>query len=240
MWTAAAGTRVHARVGGAGSPIVLVHGLGVSSRYMVPLAVHLARIRRVYALDLPGFGLTPGPPGALDIPALAEALAAWMTAAGLHRAVLLGNSMGCQIAVDAAARHPELATHLVLVGPTTDPGARTVLGQLARTARNSVHERPSLSLVAARDYADCGLRRAAATFRHALRDPVERKLPLVHAPTLVVRGTVDPIVSQRWAQTVAATVPHGRLALVPGPHTLNYTQPLALARVVHAYLEETR
>ncbi|HYO82090.1 MAG TPA: alpha/beta fold hydrolase [Bryobacteraceae bacterium] len=63
-WAVVDGYRIFARVSermqSAGvPPVVLVHGLGVSSRYMVPLACSLARHFPVYSPDLPGFGEAP-------------------------------------------------------------------------------------------------------------------------------------------------------------------------------------
>jgi pimeloyl-ACP methyl ester carboxylesterase len=58
-WTNTASGVMHARVGGdPGSrpPVVLIHGLVISSRYMVPTAAELAPLVRVYAVDLPGYG----------------------------------------------------------------------------------------------------------------------------------------------------------------------------------------
>jgi len=78
-------------------PVVLVHGLGLSGRYMLPTAEHFAPHFPVYVPDLPGFGASAKPAHALDVPALAEAPAAWIRAAGLGRVALLGNSRGCQI-----------------------------------------------------------------------------------------------------------------------------------------------
>jgi 2-hydroxy-6-oxonona-2,4-dienedioate hydrolase len=70
-----------------------------------------------------------------------------------------------------------------------------------------------------------------------LRDPVEEKLPLVEAPTLVVRGGRDLIVSQRWAEEFAALLPRGRLLVVPGAaHAVNYDDPEALADAVLRFL----
>jgi 2-hydroxy-6-oxonona-2,4-dienedioate hydrolase len=106
-------------------PIVLCHGFGVSSRYMVPLAEALARDFRVYAPNLPGFGRSNRPADVLDIGGLAEALAAWMAALGLGPAALIGNSLGCQVIVEVALRHRERVACLVLQGPTPDrPRAR--------------------------------------------------------------------------------------------------------------------
>jgi pimeloyl-ACP methyl ester carboxylesterase len=84
---------------------------------------------------------------------------------------------------------------------------------------------------------DAGIRRAALTFARALRDPVESKLPLVRLPTLVTRGALEQVVSQRWAQEVAVLLPLGELAVVPGsPHDANYSAPDQLAEIVLPFL----
>ncbi len=84
------------------STVVLVHGLSVSSRYMVPTAVRLARDYHVYLPDLPGFGKSAKPSHILTVAELADALADWMQVMELPPAVLLGNSLGCQIIVNFA------------------------------------------------------------------------------------------------------------------------------------------
>ena len=109
MWVNVGGLRVHARAatGAANAdapPVVLVHGLVVSSRYMIPLAERLAERNHVYAPDLPGFGRSDHPERPLDIVGLADALAGWMHAAGIASAVLIGNSLGCKIIADMALR----------------------------------------------------------------------------------------------------------------------------------------
>jgi pimeloyl-ACP methyl ester carboxylesterase len=49
----------------------------------------------------------------------------WLEAADLPSVAVLGNSFGCQVAVELAVRHPDRVAGLVLVGPTMDPSART-------------------------------------------------------------------------------------------------------------------
>ena len=119
-----------------GSPLVLVHGLGLSGRYMLPVAEALARHHPVYLPDLPGFGDSAKPDRALDVPGLAEALAGWIRAAGLEPVALLGNSFGCQIIADLAARHPRLVERAVLQGPTTPPQDRPWLRQFVVWRQN--------------------------------------------------------------------------------------------------------
>jgi pimeloyl-ACP methyl ester carboxylesterase len=71
QWRIAGGLAVHARVADRVPPwfpaIVLVHGLGVSSRYMAALARELAPFYRVHAVDLPGFGRSEKPPRPLGV-----------------------------------------------------------------------------------------------------------------------------------------------------------------------------
>ena len=217
--------------------VVLVHGQVISSLYMVPSARRLAPYFPVLAPDLPGFGLSGKPRQVLSIPELADALAAWMEAVGLRSAALVANSLGCQVVVDLALRRPEMVEALVLSGPTMDPEARRPLAQVGRWLRDWSGERPSLGLAHLRDFALAGPRRALGTFRHALADRIEDKLPGVRAPTLVVRGEWDPIAPQGWAERAAGLLPRGRLLVIPGgPHCVNYSTPRAFARVVRTFL----
>lgn len=221
----------------AGPVLVLVHGLVISSLYMVPTARRLASLYPVLAPDLPGFGRSSKPAAALPIPQLAEALAAWLHTVGLESAVLVGNSLGCQIIADLATRHAGAIHAAVLAGPTMDRHARTAPRQIGRWLLDWTLERPSLAAAHARDYYQAGLRRAWATFRHALRDPIEQKLPALTAPTLVVRGGRDPIVPQAWAEEVTALLPNGTLRVLPrAPHVVNYTTPDRFARCVADFL----
>ena len=242
-WTRVGKLRMFARVGGPPSQdneivIVLVHGQIISSLYMVPTAERLASRFRVFAPDLPGFGLSDKPPAVLCVPELADALGAWMDAIGLRRAALVGNSLGCQIAVDLAARRPELIEALVLAGPSVDRHARTASAQIIRWLRDWPGERPSLALAHIRDFAHAGLRRSLGTFRCTLADRIEEKLPLIRTRTLVVRGTRDTIVPQAWAEEVARLLPRGELTLIPGgPHCVNYSTPRQFSEIVVSFLK---
>src|SRR6266496_2493094 len=104
--------------------IVMVHGVGVSHRYLMPTAELLSAFCRVWVPDLPGFGLSSKPEHVLTLVELSDALAEWMRAADIAPASLLGNSFGCQIIADFAVRYPTLIERAILQGPTVDPAAR--------------------------------------------------------------------------------------------------------------------
>lgn len=220
-------------------PVVLVHGLALSGRYMMPTAELLARHYQVHVPDFPGFGDSGKPDRILDVRRLADALAAWMEAAAIGRAMLLGNSFGCQIIADLAARHPERVARAVLQGPTTPPNERSWVQQFIRWQQNSPYNPPEMEKIASADYKKCGLLRAFVTFHYSLRDAIEHKLPLIQAPMLVVRGALDPICRQGWAEDVARRLPRGRLAIIPDvAHTLVFTAPQALSAVSRSFFDE--
>ena len=245
LWAIVDGRRMHARVSvreqANGSPsVVMVHGLGVSSHYMVPTAVRLAPYCSVYAPDLPGFGKSAHPPHVLDIPQMADALNAWMEAIGLSSAAFIGNSLGCQVIVDLAVRYPARVECAVLTGPTFDRKSRaSVLSLLLRVARDGHWEPKSLSPIIVYDYLSAGLIRIAITLRHGLRDDIEKKLPFVGVPTLVVRGEHDSVVPLGWARRVTRLLPSARLAVIKGAsHAVNFSSPSKLAQLVLSFLFE--
>lgn len=243
-WTHEDAGRMYTRVsidGGVDdqTSIWCVHGLSVSSRYMVPTARLLAPYRRVYAPDLPGFGRSAKPRIVLDVPALADALVRRMDAFGVNKAVMLGNSMGCQIIADVALRYPERVAAAVFVGPTIDTAARSMVGQALRLLRDMRHESLASLLTQASDYLRCGPRRTLLTLRYALADPFEAKLPAQSAPTLIVRGERDSIAPRNWCEKVTRLLPNGQFLEIPGaPHAANYDAPEVLACAVLMFIGE--
>ena len=240
VWTDTPIGRIHARVGGEaldGPPVVLVHGMVISSRYMVPTALELAPLCPVYAVDLPGYGDSVKPHAILGLAELADALAAWMDAMRFPAAHLVANSFGCQVLAEFALRHGHRVDRLVFQGPTVDPTARSVRQQLVRLIQNSSSEAPGLAWITIVDYGKAGIRRILATIRMAIEDRIEDKLPGIAAPTLVVRGGNDPLVPQPWAEEVARRLPRGELRVLPGlGHTINYTAPREFMATLRPFL----
>jgi pimeloyl-ACP methyl ester carboxylesterase len=240
VWTDTANGPIHTRAGGATldrPPVVLVHGMVISSRYMVPTALELAPLCPVYAVDLPGYGDSVKPHAILGLPELADALAAWMDAMRFPSAHLVANSFGCQVLAEFALRHVQRVDRLVFQGPTVDPTARSVRQQLVRLIQNSSSEAPGLAWITTVDYVKAGMRRIRATIRMAIEDRIEDKLPGIVAPTLVVRGGNDPLVPQPWAAEVVRRLPKGELRVLPGlGHTINYTAPREFVATLRPFL----
>jgi pimeloyl-ACP methyl ester carboxylesterase len=101
-----------------GSPIVLVHGLGGTHLNWVRVARELAERGRIYALDLPGFGLSTAGRRTTSVQANAAILNRFLRDVVGEPAVLVGNSMGGMVSLLAADAQPESVTGLVLVDPS--------------------------------------------------------------------------------------------------------------------------
>ena len=230
--------KLYAYRAGTGAPVLCVHGLGVTSRYFEPLVDVLAADRRALAPDLPGWGRSPRPARALDLQELAGALVEFLDAEGLERVPIVANSLGSQVAVELTIRHPERVAALVLVGPTVDPSRRSFLLEARSFFLDSIREPVSLWWIIASDYARMGPRRFARTAHYALRHVMEDRLPLVTAPTLVLRGTHDQFASQAWCERATELLPLGSLAVLDGGHAVHYSAPGRVAAIVRSFLEE--
>jgi len=220
-------------------PVVLLHGYGVSGTYMLPLARSLAPSFAVFVPDLPGFGRSEHPHTPLGIADLASALADLLDAAALECPAFVANSMGCQVLTELAVRQPARVGPIVLIGPTVDPRRRSARRQLLDGLRDAAREPGSLLARTACDDVRFGATALLATARSALADRIEERLPLITQPALVVRGERDGFVGQTWAQTAAALLPRGQLVVVPRqPHTVHYTRPDLVARMVETLVSE--
>lgn len=220
--------------------IVLVHGLGVSGRYMVPLAKALAARYQVFVPDMPGYGRSDKPDHVLEVPELAQFLDHWLDAVGLEHAVFFGNSFGCQVIAELAVRYPHRVERAILLGPTSDRTIRTVPQHVWRFLLDAPNERPSLAIVLLQDYLRAGPWRFARNLQMVLADHIEAKLPHMQMPTLVIRGSRDPLVSQHWSEEVVSLLPRGQLAVLPkAGHVPNYSDPSGLVSLIAPFLMDS-
>jgi pimeloyl-ACP methyl ester carboxylesterase len=217
-WTTVHGLRIHERVHAAPPdtlPVVLLHGLAVSHRYLMPTAHALAGRHPVHVPDLPGFGLSDKPRHAYDVREHTDLVAAWLAARGLERVCVGGHSFGAEVAAALARRLPETVVALVLGGPTADPVARSRRGLILRWSADLMVEDPRQAKILARDVRDAKPWRVFATLGHSVRNAIEDDLRHVRAPTLVLRGAWDTVVPARWRQQVE-TLCAGTSVTVPG------------------------
>jgi pimeloyl-ACP methyl ester carboxylesterase len=160
-------------------------------------------------------------------------------AAGLPGAtVLVGHSASCQVVARAAALAPDRVTGLVLVGPTTDPRARSWPRLAARWLRTAAHEHPAQVPFLARSYPHVGLVGMGRAMEAARRQDIRVDVGAVRCPVLVVRGRHDRICPERWSRDLVAVAPPGSRAvtLPRGAHMVPLTHGDVLATTLADWL----
>jgi pimeloyl-ACP methyl ester carboxylesterase len=121
--------------GGAGSPVVLLHGRGNAATTWFPVLPALARAHRIIAIDLPGFGASGTPPSpahhdpSSGIRFFADPIEAMLVREGLGEAAIVGHSLGGRVALELELRRKVAPKKLALVcamglGPHAGVGAR--------------------------------------------------------------------------------------------------------------------
>jgi pimeloyl-ACP methyl ester carboxylesterase len=214
---------------------VLVHGIGMSHRYLDRLHGELAATGAVHSVDLPGFGRSPKPRDGVTIEQYAAYLGELLPLLSARPVVLVGHSMGAQFVTETAVRHPALVAGLVLIGAVTDPNRGSALRQALDLGRDTLKEPLSGSLIVSADYLRCGPRWYLATLRPMLAYRTDLRLRAVRAPTLVIRGADDPVSRRDWGEHLAAQAPRGRLLELPGRHLVQFSAATATAAAIRAH-----
>lgn len=232
--------RVAEPLDGQGRPLVLLHGLGVSSAYFARLQPRLATGRTVFAIDLPGCGRSARDTPAHSVQELAAAVEAWLVARGPGQVELFGHSLGGQIAAELALVRPDLVASVILVAPTLGWRGRGALALCGNLLRDGVREPLSLYPRIIPAYLRCGPRRMARTDALAARHDLVATVRQLPQPLLVVRGARDCLFSAADLATLREAAPRLTAAVVPGAaHAVHWSHPGEVAATVDAFLAAT-
>lgn len=237
-FTHAGATLVAERRGSGRNVYLLIHGIGMGRTVFSGLTEGLIGTGRVIAVDLPGYGEAPEPPRILAIERMADLVGAYLRAHVDRPAIVVGHSMGAQVALEVAARHPGLVEALVLLGPSTDPSARSARAQLWRLVKDIAVEKPRVILRGAREYLRAGPR-LRGKYRAMLAHRPEEVLDRITVPTLVVRGDEDVVSPHEWCARVASGIRDARLVEIPGHgHETMIRDAAPAARAIVAFALE--
>jgi pimeloyl-ACP methyl ester carboxylesterase len=114
-WVQAKGGPVNVLDIGEGPAVVFLHGLAGCWQNWLENIAPLAADHRVIAIDLPGFGESPLPAGAISVSGYARLVVEVLDTLAVPRATIVGNSMGGFVACEMAIRFPLRVQRLVLV-----------------------------------------------------------------------------------------------------------------------------
>jgi pimeloyl-ACP methyl ester carboxylesterase len=231
------GVRIFYESFGEGPPVFLLHALSMNRYAWVHQVFALARSHRVVTLDLRGHGLSDKPAGGYSIREMALDARAVLDAAGIDRAVLVGNSAGSMIAIQVALDAPERADGLVLVScathlaPNIPPQVlqayearfEAAFDFMTRgaTSERTKRERPEVAAFLGDVYRARG-NFSREVFLSFIRDPggvfnwdVRARLADVRQPALVVAGQEDQAMPLDAMRALAEALPHATFKVVP-------------------------
>ena len=246
----ATGPRVHYADQGdpSGEAIVFVHGWPDSWFSFSRVLTLLPASYHAFAFDQRGFGDSERPACCYTIDDLAVDVVAFLDAAGIERASLVGHSLGSFIARRVAETNPERVARLVLIGSAVTAANEALLevqasirtledpvpAELAREFQSSTAYAPLPEAFFERIVAE-SLKLPARLWREALDGVIgfddAADLGRIPAPTLLLWGDLDAVFPREEQERLVAAIPNTRLLMYPETgHCPNWERP---ERVVH-------
>jgi pimeloyl-ACP methyl ester carboxylesterase len=246
-----------------GPPVVLIHGYTDNARDWVPMLPYLSNGFRLILVDIRGHGKSSKPEccyGRLDF---AYDIKLLLDGLGVKRADIVGHSLGSIIAQTFAEYWPAMTSHVVLISSTGGhpPGAKSApqfdFAAEIRKLKEPI-EPDSPFMIAwwdsptpvdadfirrqRKDAAGIPLRVWLAVLDQGLSSDndyadLQRTLPRLKAPTLLIWGAKDPIMEEPVRQTLRTALPQAKVRVFDGlGHNPFWEDPQGVAAVINAFL----
>ncbi len=236
------GFRIRYMEAGPSRGPALVHLHGAGGLRLSPGHDLLARRSRVIAFEMPGFGASAENTRSRSMSELAATMGRAIAALGLDAVNLWGTSFGGKVALFVAAQQPERVSALVLEAPAAirPEGVQPPAGTPEEIARR-LYAHPER--VPPAPPVDPEIRAKVARLTGRLRGPdrdpeIERLLPALAVPTLVLFGTMDRVIPPDMGHFYKAAMPNCHLVFVyDAGHAIATDRPEAFDEVVADFLE---
>lgn len=233
------------------TPLILLHGIADSWRIFEPLLAELPESVHVYALSQRGHGDSDRPATGYRTSDFVEDLRLFMDTLQIGEAFIIGASSGGFTARNFAANHPERTAGLILLGsPATLAGRPNPFTELidpidsgfVKSFSESILARPAAaealdSMVA--ENLKAPARVWLETSNGLFEETFPGELAKIQAPTLIVWGDRDPIITEEDQLAFAEAIKGSKLIMHPGSgHMLYWEEPALIAKDIVAFLDE--
>ncbi len=247
-------------VHGAGEPLVLIHGVGMSRAIWQPQVEHFARDHQVVVYDMLGHGDSAIPPEGVSLRDYAMQLVQLLDHLQIPAAHLAGHSMGALVALEFALAFPERTRSVAALNAVflRSPEQRVAVTERAASlgqASVAIPVEPTIErwfgnpvpaplqasalqvaqLLRAVD--PVGYARTYQLFASSDRVHADR-LGSLRMPALFMTGALDPNSSPAMSQEMARRAPHSTLDIVPqARHMMTVTHPGRINQGLRDFLE---
>jgi non-heme chloroperoxidase len=241
---------------GSGLPVIFLHGLADSRRSFEGLCHHLPTSLRAIAVSQRGHGASEQPAMGYGARDFAGDLAGFMDSLGIGQAVLVGHSLGAQVAQRFAIEHPYRTIGLVLIGgyPTLRGNAAvqdlwtSTVSTLADPVDPNFVASFQLSTLArpvSAEWLEMVVKESLQVPAHIwretcagiLHDDTTDELDQITAETLILWGERDGLCSRADQDALAAGIKRAHLKVYPGGgHGLHWEEPGRVAAEIMSFV----
>jgi len=239
---------------GVGTPLVLIHGVGMCAEAWAPQIAALSSDNRVIAIDMPGHGHSDPIAEGAKLPAYVAWATRVIEALGCAPVNLAGHSMGALIAAGVAIDHPDLVRRVALLNGVhrrTAEQRQAVLARAAEISRGDLNIDGPLSRWFATDYPEVrqtvagwlasvspkGYATAYAAFADGDGLYADRMTD-IRCPALMLTGDGDANSSPEMSESMAMAAPLGRALVIDGHrHMVNLTAPEMVIKALREWLQ---
>ena len=248
---------IYYEIHGEGDPLLLIHGLGSSSRdweYQIP---QFSKFYKVITIDLRGHGKTEKPKGPYSIRGFADDVALFLESLDIKHANILGLSMGTATGFELAINYPELVKSLIAVNMSAKLSVKTFgekkqfflrdiiviilgmkkMGEFLAPKLFPLPEQEELRKKVAAHWAENDKKAYLSAF-HSLKNwSVEEDLQKITCPTLVIAsdGDYTPV---EIKEEYVKKIPNGQISIIKNSHhAVPMEKPEEFNRIVLDFLK---
>ncbi len=234
------------------SPIVILHGWGLSSETFTPLRLKLKELGyQVYSPDLPGFGKSKKPNHPLELSSYALFLQKYLRDNSIKHPILIGHSFGGRVSLKYIYLYPKSVRAIILSGTpgfTPIPKKKLMLFIFLAKLGGFLFSIPPLTLfsddvrkwyyyvVGAKEFFRAeGVMRE--TFKRIVKEDLVECMENVTVPCLLIWGQYDIIVPVSIAHRMKDVIPQSQIVVLPeADHGAPFKEPRIFASYVDRFL----
>lgn len=252
------GSRIrYLKAGSAKRNLVLIHGLGASAERWDLVIPSFAKNFTVYVPDLIGFGFSDKPNVDYTTDFFAKFVASFLSELGIKKAIVVGSSLGGQIAVEFASSNQQTVERLILVSPAgamkqstpaLDAYIMAALYPDPSTAKNAFSMMTGNNKEVSQTTIDGFVQRmlmpnAKYAFMSTIlglknAPEISNKLEVLEIPTLVIWGELDPVIPIKYAEYFVQKIRDCRFYQMENcGHTPYVEDPKEFTKIVLGFLK---